>query len=242
MMSQKVNSISLRLNNRLSWTSSWSVKDKSYHNNFITNVKHSRNTKNMFDIFGLSLSGVFVWNTNKKTKIQTRLYSNSCLNQLFSLESTARKTNDFNQLSGVNTWLNYQSFRTTLKTLSAKRITKAKQLCALPIVSAQMVADNIAKQIGDESLRTDLLDSIVEIITRLFKNVKVSNVGVVSGLKVQCSGKWKQNASDRKQKITLTAGNISAQSYENIMSFGFVTLNTKLGACCVKVWLCYKFC
>jgi ribosomal protein S3 len=70
--------------------------------------------------------------------------------------------------------------------------------------------------------------------------VKVSRRNVIAGVKVECSGKWKQTASGRKQKLSLTIGSIKTQSLSNVMSFGFSTIHTKHGVCSIKVWLSYR--
>jgi ribosomal protein S3 len=74
----------------------------------------------------------------------------------------------------------------------------------------------------------------------LLKRVKLSKSNIISGLKVECSGKWKQTASGRKQKLLFVVGNIKAQSVDQVISYGFSTINTKFGSCSFKVWVCFK--
>jgi hypothetical protein len=142
-------------------------------------------------------------------------------------------------------WKKLPSQEATNHFLYAKHLNRQ---IALPIFSAQVLSDHIANQVsGPENrkspaFRKNLLSGITRFTLSLLKQVKFSHSNVLSGLKVECSGKWKHTASGRKQRLVFKIGNIRAQSFgQQVLSFGFSSANTKFGSCGFKVWASYCF-
>jgi len=137
-------------------------------------------------------------------------------------------------------------FMFSLTNLRRKKLDKMTQQSILPVFTAQVLSDYIAEQVAAPesqksiAFKRNLLSGVALFTISLLKQVKLSNSGVISGLKVECSGKWKQTASGRKQKLLFIVGNIKAQSIDQFLSFGFSTVNTKFGSCSFKVWVCFR--
>jgi ribosomal protein S3 len=106
-------------------------------------------------------------------------------------------------------------------------------------LSGQLLADYISRQISltrklkDESFKSSLTPGLKHIIRTIGQDTNLS------GLKITCSGKWRKTRSGRKETITCSHGRLLTQSMSSVGTFGFSMINTKFGACGVKVWISY---
>jgi hypothetical protein len=130
--------------------------------------------------------------------------------------------------------------------LKAKNLKNTSRKLIFPVISAQVISTFLAQQLTSserlkgETFKLGLLSGIASLTTTFLKELTISTKAVVLGLKVECSGKWQQTTSGRKQKLLFSIGSLKAQSASHFVSFGLSTVSTKFGACTVKVWLCYR--
>ena len=253
-MGQKVSSISLRLGKRLSWSSLWTAKDTNYGSKFVTSRERQHYLNNLFNYLGIHVNELFILNSNKPTRTVAKVFNHDSFSNVFDTghlknsQNTTRQKYNIKDVSAISRrdHSTMDIFLSSLTGIKRKRLERANKLAVLPVFNAQILADYIAEQVGfpenqkSQAFRKNLLSGVAKFTIFLLKKVKLAKSNVISGLKIECSGKWKQTASGRKQKLIFIVGNIKAQSLDQFLSFGFSTISTKFGSCSFKVWVCFK--
>jgi len=63
---------------------------------------------------------------------------------------------------------------------------------------------------------------------------------LITGLKIECKGKWKKTRSGRKQKLNISFGKIQKNTLTNIIFYHSNSQETKYGKCSIKIWISYN--
>jgi len=255
-MGQKVSSISLRLGKRLCWSSIWTAKTNDYGTSHITTLERQHYLQSLTTFLGSRANEFFVLHSNKPTKTFVKLINNSSFGDIFDVshaknsQSVWKQKYNIKDVSAISkkNGSTTDVFLHSLVNLRERKLENGNQLNLLPVLNAQLLSDFIAEQVRapenqkSQAFKQNLLSGVAKITLALLKRVRLSKSSIISGLKIECSGKWKQTASGRKQKLLFTVGSIKAQSMDQFLSFGFSTINTKFGSCSFKVWVCFKPC
>jgi len=84
---------------------------------------------------------------------------------------------------------------------------------------------------------------IIEVLF-FYKNsnnkLEKATVNNISGLKIQCSGRWKRTKSGRAQRLNLTFGQLKKTSISTSVFYNSFSEKTKYGTCNIKIWIAFK--
>lgn len=251
-MGQKVSSVSFRLGKRLCWSDLWTTKTNHYGIKLFKVLEKRENVSYVLRALNARTNKIFVRNSNLTTDVFINVTENKSFDAVFgTLPSSSSRLNLKNKIKDVCAFTNKDGSvlnlsLTSLTGLRQKTLNKKDFSIILPILSAQILSDFIAEQINDsettknQTFKHNLLGAIARLAMSFLKQVKLSRQKLISGLKIECYGKWKQTSSGRKQKLLFTVGSVKKQSLGQFLSFGFSTVNTKYGSCSVKVWISFR--
>lgn len=203
---------------------------------------------------GFHINDVIINNSNKSSHCTVKALSKNTSYQIFESTPTQKASNKQKLEKNLRDVFSFSKNRScvlnlslfSLKGLSTKKTAGSESLIVLPVFDAQVLADFIGDQVStSDSLRVrsfsqGLSNGIAKLTMLVLKRSSFSKTGLILGVKVECSGRWKQTGSGRKQRLLFIAGNINAQSIDAVISYGFSTINTKFGTCCFKVWVCFR--
>lgn len=251
-MGQKIHPTAFRLGSRICWDSLWSTTNKDYGTKYIINARRNKLLNDKFGSQGIIINSTNLLNTNKNFHAITKCFKeNIFLSNLNKENETNLQTETRTTIKQVSSFSILDQSLTDLKILSItpinkKQISINKQKAIIPIISAQSVSNYISSQIAksyrqkNKSFKKSLAAGITEVTLSIMKQFQKSKLNLISGFKVECSGRWKQTGTGRTQKFRFIMGNIPNQSINKFISYGFSTTHTKYGSCGFKVWLCYN--
>lgn len=110
-------------------------------------------------------------------------------------------------------------------------------------VSAGLIADFIGLQLAmPQKLKTWGFKRSLKIgLSHLIQHsLKGSELSLISGIKILCSGRWSKTKSGRSQQFAFCLGKVGTQTFSSFSDFGSATATTKYGVCCVKVWITHR--
>ena len=251
-MSRKIHPVSLRLGKRICWSSVWSVDNKNYGSSFFKFIQRKHNDQYFTNFLTLNSNEIFVSKTNKQTKIFSKVFSNENNEKIFETSQASKmlgltKHNEcIGSVSPTNGSNDYNFFLINPTNYKQKLLEEINKSVVLPVFDAQCFSEYIAKQVSaqanqkTERFSRNLLTGIANFTILVLKRIKLNRSNIISGLKIECAGRWKQTGSGRKQKLIFIAGSVKTQSFQQYLSYGFSTINTKFGSCTFKVWIGFK--
>lgn len=259
-MGQKINTNSLQLGTRLAWDSNWCDVNHFFYDNVLKDLDWKHYGKYIIKSLNLLPGNFIIRHVNSKTQIYSKVSNYKYFSPSFS---STRSLNTSLLESSKN--LHEKSLLAlsplnSLESLSLynyKEVDKSKYVrlnlfnryylknrsSAIPFLFAESISDFIVSQMEaptkkkDLFFRANLLQGLVELTKCL---INKSNSTYISGIAIKCKGKWTKTRTGRKQKLTLSVGQITPLGANSIISYGFSTVATKHGACGVKVWVSYK--
>lgn len=185
-------------------------------------------------------SSIYIFNTYKEKKHNTL-----CVPE--KIKSLNVLKNFFSYNTKNNTTINiFFCSLTILKKNAFDYFYFTNQSLLLPFTKAQTIANYIAKQIKtpqrrrDLGFKTSLKTGVKLLAVDIIQNTKIFNKSSFKGLKIECSGKWRQTTAGRAQKESYLFGNLSSQSVNELIFYSSCKAATKYGTCNIKVWVCYK--
>jgi UTP:GlnB (protein PII) uridylyltransferase len=170
---------------------------------YITSSERQHYLKHLFGYLGTRANEIFVINSNKPTKALTKIFSNNSFNEVFdtpyaktSIALTRQKHNIKNASAFTKRdQSTLDIFQLSLTSLKQKKLDGESRQQILPVFTAQLLSDYIAEQVGapenqkSSALKHKVLSGIAKFTISLLKRVKLSKSNIISGLKVECSGK-----------------------------------------------------
>ena len=87
---------------------------------------------------------------------------------------------------------------------------------------------------------------LLKIIEVLFfynnRNDKLQKTTInnITGLKIQCSGRWKRTKNGRAQRLNLSFGQLKKTSMSTSVFYNSFCEKTKYGTCNIKIWIAFK--
>lgn len=234
-MGQKIHPTIYRVGRKICWDSLWSTYEENYGTKTFFNIRRNTFFRKKLYLWGFFPNSASIINTNKNTRIVSRNFQAS----IFSDNLKTNKISSFIYFT-----------KTTIIDIlflpNRLNIKKAFFYRGLKIIQAQLLTEYIASQITksykakDPFFKKSLLFGILKTILVLINFVVNSKTHMISGVKIECSGRWKQTSTGRTQKIRFMIGKISNQQTNKFISFGHSTSHTKYGSFGVKIWICYN--
>ena len=231
---------------RVNWLTSWSTKQ--IKQDVVLNYQTVR-LKALLSLLGIACNDIVTTCSNKSIKFNTK---NSNLFTAVAKQSQAKREVLSNwQSSSLEDVSNSFSSLCTAVVLKTRRndvnnSLKGKVDTSLFFYDAHLLSLYIAQQIelsdNFKSLlfKQDIVNGLAKISTKLLRQTVLSGIGSISGIKLELAGKWKQTASNRKQRVVLMFGSVNVQTVDSFTSTGCSIANTRFGSCCTKVTFCYK--
>lgn len=249
-MGQKINSTSFRLGKRLSWEFLWSVKKTNFGFCLYTSKESRYVIQKKIEFSGVFINHVFLSRTNKDVRIliNTFLKRNASKNILKNnfndniQGKIYKRLKDLFFLNSKNS-LNVHFFPSFFPWYFCEALPHSKKLFYWPYLNPKVISNYISQQLSTArskksvGFKRNLLSGILEILTQIFRNYSQQ---IISGFKISCVGKWRQTSNGRSQKTTISIGNVSKQTLDQIILSASSITTTKYGACNIRVWVCYK--
>lgn len=179
------------------------MKKNNYGAKFLTNDQRAYFLRYLFKFLGVHFNELLTYSSNKPSKTYVKAFHSEDFSSIFELAQSKRsllksKQNyNIKDVSGINkadsSTLDLFSF--SFVKLRQKKLDKTNQLGIFPVFNAQVISDYIAEQVSlpetqkSLSFKKGLLSGIAKFTMLLLKQVKISKSSVISGLKIECSGK-----------------------------------------------------
>lgn len=173
----------------------------------------------------------------------------SCLHSNIFLKNIKEEAISFKVLNNYS-YLSYNFSNNFFLNLLFLPLNFTNQKCFfyqnLKLTQAQLLTDYITFQLSksykkkDFFFKRNLVFGILKTMSGVLNYSNNYTTGMISGIKVECSGRWKQTSNGRSQKVRLLLGNVSTQTNNKFISYDYSTTHTKYGSCGIKVWICYN--
>ena len=246
-MAKKVNSISLRIGKRLSWNHIWTTNKCYKATKAANSITYNSNIQSLLAHVS-NFNTVYSISTNVSSRYYSYMLRSSEYTSIFDSLKVISKDLNKKQINtkDITNITNNSIIEVYNTNIEKKTIQRLKESNSLLVLDAQVLANYITTQIvASDNLRSnffrfDITNGIAKTTTTVLKKFQLMDSALFSGLKVECSGKWKQTSAGRKQSLKFTVGKVHTQKINQILSYGTSTINTRFGSCCVKVWLCFK--
>ena len=249
-MAKRVNSISLRLGKRLTWNHVWSVNRVSSATKILTGFNTHRLTSTLLESSS-NINNLSQISTNSFSRIYLDILTSSNYTSAFDSIASISKSiplgqNAIRDINNKLRHLSVDSHYSYSTNFDAKTLQRNKGLNSLPALSAQVLAKYITNQIvindslKSQSFKSDLSNGIAKTSISILKMFQLNDSTLLSGLKVECYGKWKQTNTGRKQSVKFIVGKVHTQQLSQLLSYGTSSISTRFGICTVRVWLCFK--
>ena len=251
-MGQKINANSFRLGKRCNWKSEW-FDDRYYGLTFWKETEIRDTLKTVVKFFGYSLNNFYIKKSNKKFHVFNKLIFSSELLSFIKTRrlakpsiykaSTLQKTKD-NNISKITPFLKETILDIKRYSRGVKiGIFEKSKLTTLPFISSQALSDFLGLQLTsplklkEDCFKRNFWQGLTLFLHSFFNKRTISQI---NGIKLICSGRWKKSKTGRKQKFLCSIGKLRSQSYSTFIDYGFTSVNTKYGVCCIKIWISYR--
>ena len=243
-MARKINSTNLRVGNRIIGEPRMSVKTTNYAQSLFKIESKKEYLQKIAQSMRFLTDNILIASTNKSSKAFIKTLDPKFM--LREYVKFAEKKKLLNLLLQGN-FLNVSNFyRESYQTYDRTGEKNTNNTIIIPFFKASTLCNFIVNQIveprnkKDHFYKKSLKKGIAESLALLLSNPTQWKKPLISGIRVEVTGRWTQTQSGRSQKNCFTVGKINRQFIKKYISFGSSTAVTKYGSCTVKVWICFE--
>ena len=251
-MGQKININALKINNSLSWVSTWSSNNINFSDIFLKDFELQQNIKYILNFNNIFSNKIFFRRFFKKnqlilnclSQINVMVINYSSISFKYFIINIRKKNIKFLPITTNLFFFNFlklQKNQNQEKFIVNASFFNKKTVVFLPFINSSVISNYIVKQLKisvkfkDKIFKQNLQKGIKFLLSNYYKKYKIT------GIKVVCSGKWKKTKSGRKQKFTISFGKINKQQIFVPSDYFASSTTTKFGICNISVWISYKY-
>lgn len=233
-MAQKTNAISLRVSNKITWSSMWSEDNKTYYYPLFKDLEIRKSFKLLTSFLGVKMNELLIKPQNGSVTINAKRIA-----QLIKKDSIRVSFKRLVFLKDLA--INAHQMGNVLKYKKKVSLWESKML--FWYIPAAFFSEYISLQIKlslgrrNEVFKLGIQGGIQTMLRYYFNSRRKL---FVSGIKVICKGKWTKTNTGRTQKMIFNLGRLNNQVSDSFLDSSISTVTTKFGVCSVKVVISYK--
>lgn len=250
-MGQKINTNSLLTGSRLSWRSTWCDNNSFFVNSLLKDFEVRNYNRSLLKACNILTNTAVLHRANNVNG----LYNKVLKQRYITLQPNLNNLNDSKILQktsipnyspiNLNQASNVYSYQESDKNKSfIAKFSPLDRKSTSYFLTAQCLSDYINQQIEFSAKRKDIIfrASLLRGFTEVIKHwLNKSNYTLISGIKIECKGKWTRTKSGRANKVAITFGKITPDGVNSLVSYGVTSSSTKHGAFSVNTLISYNF-